>query len=76
MCTFSDQAFMDSPIVFRAVYIPIVVFHYRHMNLKTLLAARRKKLQDSRKLQQYLRDVHEVSTVCVHVIYSKICIPV
>jgi len=70
MCTFSDQAFMDSPIVFRAT----VVFYYRHMNLKTLLAARRKKLQDSRKLQQYLRDVHEVSTVCVHVIYSKICI--
>ncbi|XP_065894234.1 spectrin beta chain, non-erythrocytic 1-like isoform X3 [Dysidea avara] len=34
----------------------------RHMNLKTLLAARRKKLQDSRKLQQFLRDVHEAET--------------
>jgi len=37
-------------------------FICRHMNLKTLLAARRKKLQDSRKLQQFLRDVHEVSS--------------
>ena len=45
---------------------------YRHMNLKTLLAARRKKLQDSRKLQQFLRDVHEVSKqidFCVACIY-------
>ena len=49
---------------FLHMYMPIIFLVFRHLNLKKLLVERRKKLENSRKLQQFLRDVHEVSNCC------------